>query len=576
MRLASDSRLKADTIVTIASRSDQALVVLVRGPITEHRSQMTIGGPGSWFEVHGLDRRDLLDRTCVQAAWTGRLPTSHARSSRQISTRSRSRTPPRSYETNATTLNQRSTDLEFLRQIARAQQSALLDHLRGLAPAARRRARGRRDREPRRLAAAAEERRSRCRSPAPCRSRRRHRLQLRVHVPSKRCPNVTAFQVNTDGAGPAPTGPARCRPRTSIRDDRRQRPAAAAGDGPKRLPDIAASARAVHGRRRRPAGHPDPRRGGALTEAGLFVQATASTTKHLLGGVLKPHDVISAIGVGPKLGKAAFRIKQVTHVINAAEHFMDLSLEIQRAGRLTMDDALLDAVTARHYGKYRGRVVDNIDPTRRGRLQVVVPAVMGQTAGLGDALRALCRRRRRLLRRCRRSAPASGSSSRRQPRPADLEPAASGPTDEIDSADAVPAVKFFKTTDSVSIRIDDDDRRDRDREPAGRESRSRRRRSRRGEHDRPDQAMPTKTVLGQRLRRQQRRLHGDLKAEAAWRVPVQDAALPGCSAMRRRCRRSVMSPEPCGSSATTGHAGHPGRRPPVSGAVPPFTSSATG
>jgi len=30
------------------------------------------------------------------------------------------------------------------------------------------------------------------------------------------------------------------------------------------------------------------------------------------------------------------------------------------------------------YGKYRGRVVDNRDPTRRGRLKVRVPAVMGE------------------------------------------------------------------------------------------------------------------------------------------------------------------------------------------------------
>ena len=45
------------------SRSTSRSRCLVRGPITEHRSQITIGGPGSWFEVHGLDRRDLLDRT---------------------------------------------------------------------------------------------------------------------------------------------------------------------------------------------------------------------------------------------------------------------------------------------------------------------------------------------------------------------------------------------------------------------------------------------------------------------------------------------------------------------------------
>jgi len=34
---------------------------------------------------------------------------------------------------------------------------------------------------------------------------------------------------------------------------------------------------------------------------------------------------------------------------------------------------------ARHYGKYRGTVVNNIDPNRLGRLQVDVPAIYGTT-----------------------------------------------------------------------------------------------------------------------------------------------------------------------------------------------------
>jgi uncharacterized protein involved in type VI secretion and phage assembly len=49
---------------------------------------------------------------------------------------------------------------------------------------------------------------------------------------------------------------------------------------------------------------------------------------------------------------------------------------------MPMDDATLSGVlesTASHfYGKYRGVVVDNNDPTQRGRLQVAVNAVMGE------------------------------------------------------------------------------------------------------------------------------------------------------------------------------------------------------
>lgn len=40
-------------------------------------------------------------------------------------------------------------------------------------------------------------------------------------------------------------------------------------------------------------------------------------------------------------------------------------------------ELILDWVRSRHFGKYRGMVVDNDDPTARGRLKVRVPAVLG-------------------------------------------------------------------------------------------------------------------------------------------------------------------------------------------------------
>lgn len=332
MRLASDDRLKADTIVTIAVEVDQKLIVLVRGPVTEHRSQMTIGGPGSWFEVHGLDRRDLLDRTCVQAAWTGRA-SDVARSILATKfDKAEVDDTSRSYETNATTLNQRSTDLAFLRQIAlrnnlhfwityegsRSPLGGGLEVVETAKLAA----------SPPRPTSSAAAALTSALPLAPTTP-----LALRVHVPSKDCPNVTAFQVNTDSARPSTyrTGSMQTEdvdPATIDVTD----PQPPAGSGPVRLPDIAGVRRELC-----MAGAGDPletqtRGEAALTEAGWFVQATASTTKHLLGGVLRPHEVISAIGVGPKLGPAVFRIKQVTHVINAVEHFMDLSLESNGLG----------------------------------------------------------------------------------------------------------------------------------------------------------------------------------------------------------------------------------------------------
>jgi 1-aminocyclopropane-1-carboxylate deaminase/D-cysteine desulfhydrase-like pyridoxal-dependent ACC family enzyme len=69
----------------------------------------------------------------------------------------------------------------------------------------------------------------------------------------------------------------------------------------------------------------------ALTEAGWFVEATASTTAHMLGGVLVPHDVVQVEGLGP-VDSGPYQVKSVTHVIKATEHLMDLELRRNAIG----------------------------------------------------------------------------------------------------------------------------------------------------------------------------------------------------------------------------------------------------
>jgi hypothetical protein len=41
-------------------------------------------------------------------------------------------------------------------------------------------------------------------------------------------------------------------------------------------------------------------------------------------------------------------------------------------------DRIIEAMTSRYFGKYRGVVTDTMDPTNRGRLKVLVPAVLGE------------------------------------------------------------------------------------------------------------------------------------------------------------------------------------------------------
>ena len=69
----------------------------------------------------------------------------------------------------------------------------------------------------------------------------------------------------------------------------------------------------------------------ALTAAGWYVNATASTTAFMLGEVLAPHDVIEVEGLG-ETHSGPYQVESATHVINAADHFMDLKLRRNAIG----------------------------------------------------------------------------------------------------------------------------------------------------------------------------------------------------------------------------------------------------
>ncbi|MEM7525789.1 MAG: hypothetical protein AAF360_18950, partial [Pseudomonadota bacterium] len=65
--------LKIGQIISIAvNKDDEEYACLVRGPILETDQETTQGGPGSWFEIKGVDRRDELSRNFREGAWAGK------------------------------------------------------------------------------------------------------------------------------------------------------------------------------------------------------------------------------------------------------------------------------------------------------------------------------------------------------------------------------------------------------------------------------------------------------------------------------------------------------------------------
>lgn len=326
--VADDGRLAIGETLSVLVEIDGALHCLIRGPITDHRSRIMLGGPGTAFDVFGLDGLDLLDRTCVHERWTGRASDAAASILGAAFDRTDVEQTARVFEEGEATLNQRTTDLEFLQQIASRNNLHLW-----LSYAASRTLTGAIQIEetanlassPRRPEGAAGAIAGSI-SLVPNTS-----LELRVQTPGDQ--NVSAFDIAIDSRRPSQFragSMSRAEARTITTEATDPQPPA--GTGAVRLGQLGGAPRDLC-----MVGSGDPvetqqRAEAALTEAGWFVQAHASTSTHLLGDVLRPHDVVRAVGVGPRLGEAAFRVRSAVHVITAAHHMIDAELESNSLG----------------------------------------------------------------------------------------------------------------------------------------------------------------------------------------------------------------------------------------------------
>ena len=327
--------LQAEQILTIAVETEDEIKCLVRGPITETKASTTLGGPGSWYEVRGQDRRVEMSRVCFQRAWIGRasevaesILSSHAFTPETQET-------TRVYEENTGTLNQRASDLDFVKQLARTNNLSFWISYKaesgGLNP----------------LAAGSltvEEIANFTSSPPrpeggldlPLPSIplvASTSVALRVNVEAEQCQNVTSFDLNVDSERAAQFN-------GSAVDDRSvQKETTAAQDtqppifqGGDPLPSVASAERTVC---LTVAGNQEElqtRSEAALTDAGWFVTASVTTTAHLLAGILQPHDIVPVEGLGTR-DSGDYQVSSVTHIINAADHHMEVQLRRNSLGK---------------------------------------------------------------------------------------------------------------------------------------------------------------------------------------------------------------------------------------------------
>jgi hypothetical protein len=313
--------IKPSTVISILVPAGNGFACLVRGPVTQVKYEAMLGVAGSSVEVHGEDRRVEMDRLSIQATWRGLASTAATQLLSAYGFVPDVQPTTKLYSEIDHTLNQRGSDLEFIEQIAREAGYELWLDYDASPPAPVSGA-------PVAIVETAKLQASPPRSAGlapPILLAPPGKPALRVNVPPDQCPNVTAFHVSTDNERPNAAKGAAVNARTGKLDRTQSSDPQPGLDSGPTLVQVDGVKRTVYVTT---AGGSDELQGkqeAALVDAGWFVDATASTTAHMLVNILKPHDVIAIEGIGPQFS-GPYQVKAVTHVINAADHFMDLQL----------------------------------------------------------------------------------------------------------------------------------------------------------------------------------------------------------------------------------------------------------
>jgi len=336
-RIMKADELRCEQMITIAVKVKNTIKYLVRGPITDIKCSVQLGGPGSWYEIHGQDRRIELDRECVPHVHTGLA----SKAAQEILDNTFDKTDVEATKImyggkmvqgrpTLPTLNRRCTHDAFIRKIARdCNLHYWIEY--GC-------------RENGQALEVKEKANLKSSPPRPKDGLGKSvsvdqiklvptvTVILRVNVDKERCQNVTGFDLQMNAEQPN-------RFRHQVINDRdatidvvqTQDPQQTIIKGGRRLTDDCRIPRDVC---ITTAGNPDElqcKAESALTAAGWLLDATAHTTTHMLGEVLLPHDVIEVEGLGKK-HSGPYQVKAVTHVINAADQFMDVQLRRNAVG----------------------------------------------------------------------------------------------------------------------------------------------------------------------------------------------------------------------------------------------------
>lgn len=317
----SASQLKPGTMISVlVPKEDAGEQCLIRGPITKVKSSAVVGGPGSWLEIHGEDRRIEMEREPQNAAWTGTAVDIAATILDRHGFTPDLGKSQVAFSDDKHTLNQNTPDLAVIEDLCRKLNfefwlSYTVGHSSSILETAHFKpspdygsAAGIADAAIDMLAGSA------------------NGTTLRLNVDDQRCRNISSFEIDIDveRATSALLGGVddlNGKSDLETEDDNAQ----ATDEGGKTLKGLGTARRTIS----------EPRAGGTedqadeakatLADEGWFISATASTSVELLPGIIEPHEIVRVEGTG-FAHSGNYQISKVVHVINGWGHLMDLTL----------------------------------------------------------------------------------------------------------------------------------------------------------------------------------------------------------------------------------------------------------
>lgn len=317
----------ADGVIALFTSVEEAIApteCLVVGRITKLRSSIVVGGPGSWIEVHGEDRRTDMAKVAVQETYDTTASAAVEKIVKRYGFKVDAQPTLIEHDKQKAQLVQSATDLAFIEDQARRNNMELwLTYDVTADPMGKV---GRVDIKVNFYTSPTRTQQLGAVDYARLTGDTKHTLRLHPDDAGIECPNITKFDARVDFDKPTSVSG------FAMKDDDKREAMKQVAEKSYPVDPKKGSVleKALKGRKLvAPPAQTDLESYLAveriLTEQSWFVEADVSASTSSLKFVVRPHMILPVVGIGDSLS-GSYQVKTATHVFTATDHLVDFTL----------------------------------------------------------------------------------------------------------------------------------------------------------------------------------------------------------------------------------------------------------